>query len=76
MLNLLLPFQVQILGLLCTASSLQGCCKEFHVANGGFFVPFAGTIMLMFMLLSKGLVISVFYEAFYTLLFLGLQLPL
>lgn len=70
-----LPGAEGLLGLQCIASILQGSCKD-HVADGGFFVPFAGTIMLRFMLLSKGLVISVFCEGFYTLLFMGLQLHL
>lgn len=71
-----LPGAEAVSGLQCIVSSLQGSCKELHAADGGYFLPFAGAIMLMFMLLSKGLVISVFYGAFYTLLFTGLQLHL
>lgn len=70
-----LPGAEVILGLQCIASSLQEFWRN-SIARGGFFVSFAGTIMMMFMLLSKGLVISLFCEAFYTLLFMGLQLHL
>lgn len=71
-----LPGAEVILGLQCMVSSLQGSCKQLHVAGGGFFLTFSGTVMLMFMLLSKGLIFSVFYDAFYILLFMGLQLHL
>lgn len=68
-----LPGAEAILGLQCTASSLQRSCQELHVPDGGSFLPLAGQPL---MLLSKGLVISVFYEALYALLFLRLQLHL
>lgn len=40
-----LPDAEAILGLQCIVRSLQGSCKELHVADGYFSLTFAGTVM-------------------------------
>lgn len=73
MLNLLVFFQVQRPPQ--DRSALSAAGGEWHVTDWGFFLfLFAGTVMLMCTLLSKDLVISVFFETLYTLLFIELQL--